>query len=224
MRKLDNRTYIILLAVSTVFWFLFYKNYQIHLSVALNMFLLMYIREYKKAIKFAITYTMMILLASLFAGKIALMYIVLNMLARSIPIIMIVTCIVVGNSSELMSSLQKLKIPKSIIVMICIMIRFFPVLSKESVAIRNGMKARGIFGDWQDYVRHPFLTYECFMVPLIIRCIKLSDELGATAELRGLNADKSRTCIYSVSFSLKDVFAVIVYGIAIGSIYFGVWM
>lgn len=221
MRKLDNRTYIILLAVSTVFWFLFYKNNQIHLSVVLNALLLIYIREYTKAIKFAITYIMMILLACLFAGKVALMYIVLNMLARSIPIIMVVTCIVLGNSSELMSSLQKLKIPKPIIVMICIMIRFFPVLSKESVAIRNDMKARGIFSGWQDYVKHPFLAYECFIVPLIIRCIKLSDELGATAELRGLNADKNRTCIYDVRFGLKDVFAVIVYGTVIGLIYFG---
>ena len=78
MRKLDNRTYIILLTVSTVFWFLFYKNNQIHLSVVLNALLLIYIREYTKAIKFAITYIMMILLACLFAGKVALMYIVLN--------------------------------------------------------------------------------------------------------------------------------------------------
>lgn len=222
MRKLDNRTYIILLATSTIFWFLFYKNNQIHLSVALNTLLLIYIREYKKAVKFAITYTAMIILASLFAGKIALMYIILNILARSIPLIMVVTCIVSGNSSELMSSFQKLKIPKSVIVMICIMIRFFPVLSKESIAIRNGMKARGIFGGWQDYVKHPFSAYECFIVPLIIRCIKLSDELGATAELRGLNTDKNRTCIYDVSFGLKDVFAVIVYGTAMGLIYWGV--
>ena len=59
------------------------------------------------------------------------------------------------------------------------------------------------------------------LVPLIIRCIKLSDELGATAELRGLNADKNRTCIYDVRFGLKDVFAVIVYGTVIGLIYFG---
>ena len=145
MRKLDNRTYIILLAVSTIFWFLFNKNYQIHLSVALNMFLLMYIREYKKAIKFVITYFAIILSAGLFAGKIALMYIILNMSARSIPLIMIVACIVVGNSGELMSSLQKLRIPKPIIVMICIMIRFFPVLGKESIYIRNGMRARGLF-------------------------------------------------------------------------------
>ena len=221
MRKLDNRTYIILLAVSTIFWFLFNKNIQIHLSVALNALLLVYIKEHNKAIKFVITYLTMVILAGLFANKIALMYIILNMLARSIPLVMVVTCIILGNSSELMSSLQKLKIPKPIIVMICIMIRFFPVLSKESVAIRNGMKARGIFSGWQDYVKHPFLAYECFIVPLIIRCIKLSDELGATAELRGLNADRNRTCIYDVRFGLKDVFAVIVYGTVIGLIYFG---
>ena len=111
MRKLDNRTYIILLAVSTIFWFLFNKNIQIHLSVALNALLLVYIKEQNKAIKFVITYLTMVILAGLFANKIALMYIILNMLARSIPLVMVVTCIIVGNSSELMLSLQKIKFP-----------------------------------------------------------------------------------------------------------------
>lgn len=220
MKKLDNRTYIILLAVSSIFWFLFNKNIQIHLSVALNALLLVYIKEYNKAIKFVITYLTMVILAGLFASKIALMYIILNMLARSIPLVMVVTCIVVGNSSELMLSLQKTKVPKSIVVMICILIRFFPVLSKENIAIRNGMKARGLFSNWKDFMRNPFLVYECFMVPLIIRCIKLSDELGATAELRGLNADISRSCIYEVDFGLNDLFVLVLYGAAMGLIYF----
>lgn len=220
MKKLDNRTYIILLAVSSIFWFLFNKNIQIHLSVALNAILLVYIKEYNKAIKFVITYLTMVILAGLFANKIALMYIILNMLARSIPLVMVVTCIVVGNSSELMLSLQKTKVPKPIIVMICILIRFFPVLSKENIAIRNGMKARGLFSNWKDFMRNPFLVYECFMVPLIIRCIKLSDELGATAELRGLNADISRSCIYEADFGLNDLFVLVLYGAAMGLIYF----
>lgn len=222
MRKLDNRTYIILLVISTIFWFLFNKNIQVHLNVILNGLLLIYIKEYNKAIKFIITYLIMILLASFFANKIALMYIILNTLARSIPLVMIVTCIIAGNTSELMLSLQKIKISKSIIVMICIMIRFFPVLSKESVYIRNGMKARGVFSGWKDYVKNPFLAYECFIVPLIIRCIKLSDELGVTAELRGLNANKNRTCIYEIYFGLRDILAIVVYGTAIALIYFGV--
>lgn len=222
MRKLDNRTYIILLVISTIFWFLFNKNIQVHLNVILNGLLLIYIKEYNKAIKFIITYLIMILLASFFANKIALMYIILNTLARSIPLVMIVTCIIAGNTSELMLSLQKIKISKSIIVMICIMIRFFPVLSKESVYIRNGMKARGVFSGWKDYVKNPFLAYECFIVPLIIRCIKLSGELGVTAELRGLNANKNRTCIYEIYFGLRDILAIVVYGTAIALIYFGV--
>lgn len=180
----------------------------------------MYIKEYNKAIKFVITYLTMVILAGLFANKIALMYIILNMLARSIPLVMVVTCIVVGNSSELMLSLQKTKVPKPIIVMICILIRFFPVLSKENIAIRNGMKARGLFSNWKDFMRNPFLVYECFMVPLIIRCIKLSDELGATAELRGLNADISRSCIYEADFGLNDLFVLVLYGAAMGLIYF----
>lgn len=222
MKKFDNRTYMILLAIATVFWFFFDKIVQIHLMVLLHALLLVFMGERSKALKFTVTYLLMIGAAHFFAGKIALMYIILNMLARSIPLFMIVTCIVAGNVSELMASLQKLKIPKMMIVMICIMIRFFPVLRKESISIKDGMKARGLFSGWRDYLRNPFLTYECFIVPLIIRCIKLSDELGAASELRGLNADRERTCIYEIAFGSEDVFAVIGYGTTLGLICVGV--
>jgi len=222
MKKADNRSLIILLVVSTIFWFLLDKSRQIHLTVVLNAILLLYIGEGNKAVKLALVYAALILAAGFFARRIALMYIILNMSARSIPLVMLVTSITAGSASELADSLQKLKIPKSVIVMICVMIRFFPVLNKEIVSIGNGMKARGIFSGWWDYVRRPVLAYECLMIPLLIRCLKLSDELGATAELRGLNAENDRTCIYEPRLGLKDGFVLIVYGAAIGWIYFGV--
>lgn len=222
MYRLDNRTYIVLLVIATVFWFIFNKLIQIHLFVLVNGLLLIGIGEITRAFKFLITYLTLVLIASFFAGKVALMYIVLNMLARSIPLLMIVVCILLSNVSRLMASLQELQVPKNVLVMICIMVRFFPVINREIKFIKDGMRARGLFDNLISYIKAPYLAYECYMVPILIRCIKLSDELGATSELRGLSSDVKRTCIYQIHVGIKDIVAVSAYLIVMLLIYCGV--
>ena len=96
---------------------------------------------------------------------------------------------------------------------LCMMMRFFPVLRKEMAAIRKGIKARGLFPQWYDYVRHPVIVYESFFVPFTVRCLKLSAELGATAELRGLDAPQKRSSMYSVPLSIYDYLTVGLYGV-----------
>lgn len=45
-----------------------------------------------------------------------------------------------------------------------------------------------IFPTWWSILKNPIMAYECFFVPLTVRCLKLSTELGASAELRGLDS------------------------------------
>ncbi|MDO5718612.1 MAG: energy-coupling factor transporter transmembrane component T, partial [Tissierellia bacterium] len=97
----------------------------------------------------------------------------------------------------------------------------FPVLKNEMVTIRSGIKARGIFSAPYDYLIHPVIAYESFFVPLTIRCIKISEELGATAELRGLDSNKKRTSIYRVGFSVYDYITIIIYSLIMILIYLG---
>lgn len=112
-----------------------------------------------------------------------------------------------------MASWQSLHIPKSVTIMLCMMMRFFPVLRKEMASIREGIKARGLLPQWHDYVRHPVIVYESFFVPFTVRCLKLSAELGATAELRGLDAPQKRSSMYSVPLSIYDYLTVGLYGV-----------
>ena len=139
-----------------------------------------------------------------------------------IPLMMFAAVIVKSNLSSILLSYEKMHIPKSILIMICILIRFFPVLRKEMITIRLGIKARGIFLNWYDYFKHPLLAYESFFVPLTIRCIKLSDELGATAELRGLAYKGKRTSLYKSEFSYFDMVTIIIYALIMLTIYFKV--
>ena len=113
-----------------------------------------------------------------------------------------------------MASWQSLHIPKSVTIMLCMMMRFFPVLRKEMASIREGIKAQSLFPQWYDYIRHPVIVYESFFVPFTVRCLKLSAELGATAELRGLDAPQKRSSIYAAPLSVYDYLAVGLYGTA----------
>ena len=113
-----------------------------------------------------------------------------------------------------MASWQSLHIPKSVTIMLCMMMRFFPVLRKEMASIREGIRARGLFPHWYVYIRHPVVVYESFFVPFTVRCLKLSAELGATAELRGLDAPQKRSSIYAAPLSVYDYLTVGLYGAA----------
>ena len=205
MRELDPRTHIIILLTATVSWFLYKNANSIHCFLILGILYMWQSKQLSDAVKFGFIYLVIQLIAAFFASKMAILYIILSTFARMIPLMMFAAVI-----------------PKSILIMICILIRFFPVLRKEMITIRLGIKARGIFLNWYDYFKHPLLAYESFFVPLTIRCIKLSDELGATAELRGLAYKGKRTSLYKSEFSYFDMVTIIIYALIMLTIYFKV--
>ena len=98
--------------------------------------------------------------------------------------------------------------------------RFFPVLQKEMASIRQGIRARGLFPHWYDYLRRPVTVYESFFVPFTVRCLKLSAELGATAELRGLDAPTKRSSLYAAPLSVYDYLTAGLYAAAMLCILF----
>ena len=60
----------------------------------------------------------------------------------------------------------------------------------------------------------PLRYTRVFFVPFTVRCLKLSAELGATAELRGLDAPGKRSSIYAAPLSVYDYLTVGLYGTA----------
>lgn len=222
MRELDPRTHIIILLTATVSWFLYKNANSIHCFLILGILYMWQSKQLSDAVKLGFIYLVIQLIAAFFASKMAILYIILSTFARMIPLMMFAAVIVKSNLSRILLSYEKMHIPKSILIMICILIRFFPVLRKEMITIRLGIKARGIFLNWYDYFKHPLLAYESFFVPLTIRCIKLSDELGATAELRGLAYKGKRTSLYKSEFSYFDMVIIIIYALIMLTIYFKV--
>lgn len=106
--------------------------------------------------------------------------------------------------SAIMCALDRWRVPQGVLVGICMVFRFASILPFEVRSIVRGIRMRGIFPRAIDVVRHPALAYECIYTPLVMRSLRLSSELAASAELRGIEIGEGRTSVYHVGLSARD--------------------
>lgn len=124
--------------------------------------------------------------------------------------------------SEFMAAMERMHLPQKLSIPLSVMFRFFPTVGEEYGAIGDAMRMRGIrFGGGK-----PGKMLEYRMVPLMVSCVKIGEELSASALTRGLGAPIHRTnickigirsydlavmllCVVSIIFLLIDKFSVI---------------
>lgn len=114
---------------------------------------------------------------------------------------------------DLMVSLQRMKLPQAVTIPLVVMFRYIPTLRIEYQMIRNTMSIRGISDTFWKRVLHPIATIEYILVPLLMRCLKVTDELAASGTTRGLELENKRYALNPVCFSWRE-WAVTLLGIA----------
>ena len=91
--------------------------------------------------------------------------------------------------SEFMGAMKRMRVPQGLSIPLSVVFRFFPTVAEEYAAISDAMRMRGIrFGG-----KKPGKMIEYRLVPLLVCCVKIGDELSATALTRGLGAPIRRT-------------------------------
>ena len=106
--------------------------------------------------------------------------------------------------SEFVASMERMRMPRQIIIPISVMFRFFPTVAEESAAVNDAMKMRGIT------FSSPMKMLEYRLVPMMMCSVKIGEELSAAALTRGLGAPVKRTNICKIGFRLTDVLALLV--------------
>ena len=102
---------------------------------------------------------------------------------------------------------------------VCMVFRFASILPFEFSSIVRGLRMRGVFPRVVDAFSHLGLVYECLYTPLVMRCLRLSSELAASSELRGIDVQTGRSSIYHVGFAARDVVVVAVFACACALLY-----
>ena len=107
--------------------------------------------------------------------------------------------------SEMLEALNRMKVPRSIGIPFSVLLRFVPTIKIELKALKENMKIRGIVTSRFFSLLHPIKYIEYTLVPLLMRMIKISDELSASALIRGLDSDEKRVTLTELQFRCADL-------------------
>ncbi len=102
---------------------------------------------------------------------------------------------------ELMVSLRKIHIPKSITIPFTVLLRYFPSIVEDRKAIKKAMAIRGLNGS---FLKHPFKSIENLYVPIMMSAARRADELSSAAVTRGIENPKERTTLMDVRLHWLD--------------------
>lgn len=128
-----------------------------------------------------------------------------DVVERLIPTFMIAAwAIDTTEISELISALQNMRVPKGIVISLAVTFRFVPTVQHEFWYIRNTMKLREVSLNWKNLLRHPIATMEYSLVPLLMRSMRIGEDLAASALTRGLDRENPRTSHYEVRLRPHD--------------------
>lgn len=111
---------------------------------------------------------------------------------------------------DMMVAFQRMRLPHSVTIPLIVMFRYIPTLRIEYGMIRNTMEIRGICDTWGKRVLHPVLTIEYILIPLLMRCLKIADELAASGATRGLEREVKRYSLNDICFSWKEYIVLVI--------------
>lgn len=183
--------------------------------------LLIITRHYKRLLKSIIYLFIFFSLYELVLiySKNAVFLSMLRMMMLFLPCIVLASFLITDyNSSEMLSALQMIKLPKIFIIGLTVTLRYIPTFKKEFVFIKEAMQIRGV----KFSIFHPLRSLEYLLVPQLYRCLTLSHELTSAGLTKGIDAPYKRSSFYNRKFLIIDYLAIIAlifgYGLIVGGI------
>lgn len=215
-RTIDPRIKLTLLPIIGFVSFFISDTILLFVILSFSFLLYIYSRIYKKAFYFLAFFS---LLLGLEYGMVKIsdydlvfaLYMMIFFLSRMTLIAMFGAYITrTTKISEMIEALNRMKVPRSISIPFSVLLRFAPTMGYELKALRENMRIRGVIKNKFFVLRNPIKYAAYTLVPLLMRMIKVSDELSASALIRGLDSGDNRVTIVELRFKVMDLIAMII--------------
>ncbi len=123
--------------------------------------------------------------------------------------------IATSDVSSMIISMEKMKIPRVIVIPIAVMFRYFPAFKDDKKNIKRAMKMRRIT------FKNPVRYFEYVSVPIIISATNIADDISKAAETKCIGDPCKKTRYFEVKFGIPDIvfLAVILFLHTLGRIY-----
>lgn len=211
--KLDPRTKIFIMLMINISTISVDAWYILLLAAAVPISLFVLNKHYSKAVVCSLIYTIAlsidVFLIDNTTGAWNIIAIILsNAVCRMMPSLMLGYFLLSTTTvSEFVAAMERMHIPRQIIIPFSVMFRFFPTVKEESSSINDAMRMRGIsFGKTRGGAA---LLIEYRIIPLFISCVKIGEELSSSALTRGLGSPIKRTNICRIGFNAMDIVYII---------------
>ncbi len=120
---------------------------------------------------------------------------------------------------ELSAFMSRIHIPTAGILGLLVMFRFFPTMKAELKSVYLSMRNRGLVA-FSQFLSHPLASCEYVLVPLLLRCLQLSDQLSVSAVARGAEAVGRRSSYYEKGMLTKDWLFILLWSVVTVSVLF----
>lgn len=141
-----------------------------------------------------------------------------TIMMQFMPCVMMATILFIDyTTAELLSALERLPLPRNLVVAVIITMRYVPTFKREFVYIKESMRLRGIAFTW----KKPIESFRYFIVPQLFRCTALAEEVTSAGLVKGIDANIRRTSYYEQKFKKSDGCLALL--LIIGIIWAGLW-
>lgn len=106
---------------------------------------------------------------------------------------------------EFMSAMGRLRISRSVVIPLAVMLRYVPVIREDWGFIKDAMRMRDVSPSVIGFLKNPSMTVECVYVPLMMSANNAADELTMASIARGIENPEPRTCFVPIAFGIGDV-------------------
>lgn len=206
--RLDPRSKIIIMLMLNVAAFTMDVWYVLAVTVAIPLSLLALSKKIKSAALWGLIYALALVCDTLFVDNVPgewniLLVMLTGVVCRMLPALLLGYYLLSTTTvSEFVASMERLHIPRQIVIPLSVMFRFFPTIAEESASINDAMRMRGIsIGKTRGGL---VALMEYRLVPLFISCVKIGEELSSSALTRGMENPVKRTNICRIGFSAAD--------------------
>ena len=200
---------------------LFFSEMLVYWVMTIFSFILLFFVNRKKTFSFITVYILVFALIRIMnfltlSGWIGSVYTMALIVVKLFPLWILVGIIMEFNTSEIIASLRKLKLPNNLCVGVSIFIRFIPEYRNYLKEIKEGLKVRNISFN----ILKPLQSFEMYLVPLIYKAFDTANILTCSLITKGIEFDCEKTSYVDLSLTWRD-YAVIMAGM--GFIGITVW-
>lgn len=221
MISIDPRTKVILLLITAAFSALIPNgSYTVAWIVLIAVFgglLGEIVRTLRAAFVFAALWLFMIFALPKLSGVLHTSLLVwLGLIFKCYPCCMLARIMIATTQiGEFMAAMAKWRVPRSVVIPVAIMFRYFPTVKEDWIHIKEAMALRGIgLSPWH-FVKNPEAVIDALYLPVLVTASKTADELSASAITRGIENPGMRSSRLDIRMKLIDYVVIAVVAAAL---------